>query len=127
MSLKSRLVAVVFGLSILGGLSHAQETRASLSGIVSDTSGSVVPGTVLQLTNAGTGVVQSTVANEAGLYRFLFLDPGKYSVVATISGFKTWERDNIQLTVAQSATLPVVLEIGSQTEKITVTAEAPLI
>src|SRR3954447_13062429 len=107
-----RLAAILVGLSVMGGLATAQETRASLSGIVSDTSGSVVPGTVLQLTNMGTGVASSAVANEAGLYRFLFLDPGKYKIVATISGFKTWERDNLQLTVNQSATLPVVLEIG---------------
>src|SRR3954447_5652134 len=127
MRLQSCLVAVVFGLSVLGGPATAQETRGSLSGIVSDTSGSIVPGTSLQLTNMETGVTLSTTANEAGLYRFLFLDPGKYKIVASISGFKTWERDNIQLSVAQAATLPVVLEIGSQAEKITVTAEAPLL
>jgi hypothetical protein len=127
MRLQPFLVAVIFGLSVLGGPATAQETRGSLSGIVSDTSGSIVPGTSLQLTNMETGVTLSTAANEAGLYRFLFLDPGKYKIVASISGFKTWERDNIQLSVAQAATLPVVLEIGSQTEKITVTAEAPLL
>src|SRR4051794_22600616 len=127
MRLQSCLVAVLFGLSVLGGPATAQETRASLSGIVSDTSGSIVPGTSLQLTNMETGVTLSTTANEAGLYRFLFLDPGKYKIVASISGFKSWERDNIQLSVAQAATLPVVLEVGSQTEKITVTAEAPLL
>src|SRR3954452_11472581 len=127
MRLQSCLVAVVFGLSVLGVPATAQETRGSLSGIVSDTSSSIVPGTSLQLTNMATGVASSTTANEAGLYRFLFLDPGMYKIVATIAGFKSWERDNIQLTVAQSATLPVVLEVGSQTEKITVTAEAPLV
>ena len=114
-------------LSLLGSLSTAQETRASLSGIVSDVSGSVVPGTAMQLTNVDTGVTLSTAANETGLYRFLFLDPGKYRLVATISGFKSWERDNIELTVNLAATLPVVLEVGAQTEKITVSGEAPLI
>ncbi|HKA01046.1 MAG TPA: carboxypeptidase-like regulatory domain-containing protein [Candidatus Solibacter sp.] len=123
----SRLFCVLFALSALAGPSTAQETRASLSGIVTDVSGSVVPGAVLQLTNEQTGVVSSTVANEAGLYRFLFLDPGKYKLVATIAGFKTWERDKIELTVNKAATLPVVLEVGSQTERITVSAEAPLI
>jgi hypothetical protein len=127
MLLKSRLVDVFFGLLICGGLSLAQETRASLSGIVSDTTGSVVPGTSLKLTNVGTGVTLSTLANEAGLYRFLFLDPGKYRLVAAASGFKTWERDEIELSVNKAATLPVSLEVGAQTEKITVSAEAPLI
>src|SRR5437867_3589096 len=111
----ARLVGALCGLFVLGSLATAQDTRASLSGIVSDKSGSVVPETVLQLTNTGTGVVLSTNSNEAGLYRFLFLEPGRYRLSATIAGFKTWERDNIQLVVAQSATLPVVLEIGAQT------------
>src|SRR4051812_24675475 len=95
MRLNTLQIAIFLGLSALGGLSLAQETRASLSGIVSDTSGSVVPGTVMQLTNDATGVMLRTTANEAGLYRFLFLDPGKYRLVATISGVKTWERGNI--------------------------------
>jgi hypothetical protein len=83
MSFQSRCVGMILGLSILGGLATAQETRASLSGIVSDISGSVVPGTSLQLTNLATGVMLTTTANDAGLYRFLFLDPGKYRLSST--------------------------------------------
>ena len=123
----SRLIGGFVCLSLLGSLSTAQETRASLSGIVSDVSGSVVPGTAMKLTNVDTGVTLSTSANETGLYRFLFLDPGKYRLDATATGFKGWERGNIELTVNLAATLPVVLEVGAQTEKITVSGEAPLI
>src|SRR6185503_11458403 len=90
-------------------------------------SGSIVPGADIQLTNTDTGVALSTTTNEAGLYRFLFLNPGKYKLVATIVGFKTFERGNIQLTVSESATLPVTLEVGAQSDRITITAEAPLI
>ena len=54
-------------------------------------------------------------------------NPGKYTLIATASGFKSLERDNIELSVNKAATLPVVLEVGAQTEKITVSAEAPLI
>ena len=49
-----------------------------------------------------TGVLLTATSNEAGLYRFLFLNPGKYKMVATISGFKTFERENIQLSVNES-------------------------
>jgi hypothetical protein len=108
-------------------LAVAQETRASLSGIVSDSSGSVVPGASIKLTNTETGVVLTVTSNEAGLYRFLFLNPGTYKLVATTAGFKTFERDKIQLNVSEAATLPVTLEVGAQTDKITVSAEAPLI
>ena len=89
--------------------------------------GSVVPAASIQLTNTQTGVTLTSTTNEAGLYRFLFLNPGRYKVVATIVGFKTFERDNIQLTVNESATLPITLEVGAQTDRITITAEAPLV
>src|SRR4051794_35186325 len=122
-----RIVQLVFGLFILAGLATAQETRGSVSGLVSDSSGAVVAGATLRLTNVETGVVLTTTSNETGLYRFLFLNPGKYRLVAAASGFKTFERDNIQLSVSEAGTLPVVLEVGAQTERITVSAEAPLI
>src|SRR5215831_12812635 len=105
----------------------AQETRGSLSGIVTDSSGAVVPHANLQLTNTETGVVLTTISNEAGLYRFLFLNPGQYKLVVSISGFKTFERGNIQLNVSEAGTVPVTLEVGSQSDRITVSAEAPLI
>src|SRR5262245_39308122 len=127
MHFQSRLFAFVCAVSIIVGLSDAQETRASLSGIVADISGSVVPGTAMQLTNLETGVALSAAANEAGLYRFLFLDPGRYKLVATAAGFKSWERSDIELTVNKAATLPVTLEVGVQTERVTISAEAPLI
>ena len=56
----------------------AQETRASLSGIVTDSTGSVIPSVSIRLTNMGTDVSTTTTTNEAGLYRFLFLTPGTY-------------------------------------------------
>jgi hypothetical protein len=122
-----KLFSLSLGVCVLAAAAMAQETRASLSGIVSDSTGSVVPGTTLQLTNEETGVVLSAASNDAGLYRFLFLNPGRYKLVASISGFKTFERGGIALTVSEAATLPVVLEVGSQAERITVSAEAPLI
>src|ERR1041385_7415152 len=105
------LSRVIFGVFACTALALAQETRASLSGIVSDASGSVVVGASLELTNLETGVVLPTTSNDAGLYRFLFLNPGTYKLVATVPGFKTFERGSIELTVNYAATLPVVLEV----------------
>src|ERR1700733_13435218 len=96
----SRFVRLMFSLFILAGLCLAQETRGSVSGIVTDSSGAVVAGANMQLMNSETGVVLKTNSNEAGLYRFLFLNPGRYKLVAGASGFKTFERDNIQLSVS---------------------------
>src|SRR5262245_60231123 len=118
--------AVLMSVCLVAGLS-AQETRASLRGTVTDTSGSVVPAANITLTNSATGVALTATTNEAGLYRFLFLNPGKYKLVATITGFKTFERDNSTRTVNESATLPITLEVGAQTDRITISAEAPLV
>ena len=118
---------LVLGVISLATILPAQETRASLSGTVTDSSGSVIQGATLALTNAETGVVLNAASNESGLYRFLFLNPGKYKLVVTMQGFKTFERDNIELTVNNAATLPIAMELGAQTEKITVAADAPLI
>ena len=124
MKRQAQVLGLLLGLSILAA---AQETRGSLSGIVTDGSGAVVARAGLQLTNTETGVVMTTVSNDAGLYRFLFLNPGQYKLVASMAGFKTFERDRIQLNVSEAGTLPVVLEVGAQSERITVSAEAPLI
>src|SRR5215510_210461 len=121
---KLQAIALLLGICVSAG---AQETRASLSGIASDSSGAVVPGVTLQLTNTETGVVLSTTSNDAGLYRFLFLNPGQYKLVATHSGFKTFERENIELSVAEAGSLPIVLDVGAQSERITITSEAPLV
>src|SRR4051794_27450266 len=122
MYLISRSFRLACGLVLALAPVLAQETRASLSGIVTDTSGSVVPGAAMALTNLDTGVALSTVSNDAGLYRFLFLNPGRYKLSASITGFKTFERSRIELSVSEAATLPVVLEVGAQSDKITVTA-----
>ncbi len=124
MKRQAQILGLFLGLSILAA---AQETRGSLSGIVTDGSGAVVARAGLQLTNTETGVVMTAVSNDAGLYRFLFLNPGQYKLVASMAGFKTFERDRIQLNVSEAGTLPVVLEVGAQSERITVSAEAPLI
>src|SRR5262249_37702703 len=118
---------VAFSLFLVSTMAIAQETRASLRGIVADATGSAIPGVSMQITNLATAVALNTTTNDAGLYRFLFLNPGKYKLVATHSGFKTFERDNIELSVAEDASLPVVLDVGAQSERITITSEAPLV
>src|SRR5260370_40983266 len=109
MPTKPRHLGLAFALFVASSMAVAQETRASLRGIVADATGSAIPGVSMQVTNAGTGVALTTTTNDAGLSRFLFLNPGKYKPVATHIGFKTLEHDNIQLNVAEDVPLPVEL------------------
>jgi hypothetical protein len=105
----------------------SQETRATLSGTVTDPSGAVLVGTNLTLTNKETSVSLTTTSNAAGQYRFLFVNPGAYRLTAEQPGFRTYVRDNIVLSVSQSAVIDVALTVGQSAESVTVTSEAPLL
>ncbi|MBI4875724.1 MAG: TonB-dependent receptor [Acidobacteria bacterium] len=122
-----RVSVSLAALLFAAGSVVAQETRATLSGTVSDSSGAVIVGAALKLANAATGVVFPATTNSAGQYRFLFVNPGTYKLTAEMAGFKNFERDNIQLQVSQSATIDVSLQVGTRAETVTVSTEAPLL
>ena len=83
-----RIVRLVFGLIVLAGSVAAQETRGSLSGIVTDSSGAVVPGAKISVKNAATNVNIAAVTNESGEYTVPSLSPGAYSVRVEKEGFR---------------------------------------
>ncbi|MEO7143091.1 MAG: TonB-dependent receptor, partial [Bryobacteraceae bacterium] len=115
----------VFCLSAIPAL--AQETRATLSGTVTDPSGSAMAGAELHLVNRDTGVVFTAQSNQLGQYRFLFVNPGTYHLAVTMPGFRTYSRDGVQLTTGEAATIDVPLQVGEQTQTVTVSARAPLL
>lgn len=105
----------------------AQEARATLSGTITDPSGSTMVGAQVRITNLETGIVLSAVSNEVGQYRLLFINPGAYRVTVEMPGFRTLVREGIQLTLGQAATLDVSLLVGTQSETVTVAATAQLL
>jgi hypothetical protein len=121
----------VFILALIVGLcavpAPAQDTRGTISGTVTDSSGGVVVGAALKLVNVETGVSFTAESNAAGQYRFLFLNPGIYRLTASMTGFKTFERDKIELHVAQAAGIDVALAVGAMAESVTVSSEVPLL
>src|SRR5262245_27911570 len=80
------LLMLVLGV---GGTAFAQVTNASISGIVQDQSGALIPGVTITISNAETGVALTTLTNEAGAYGFPSIAPGTYTLSASLSGFKT--------------------------------------
>ena len=114
-------------LALLAASGAAQETRATLSGTVRDTSEAVVAGASVQLTNHDTGISFKGTTNASGAYRFVFLNPGTYRLQVEAAGFKKFDRPAIQLQVGQSAGVDVNLPVGSTGESITVTTEAALL
>jgi hypothetical protein len=125
-----RTVAVVCLATslVLGavGEGRTQTFQGGLRGSVKDAQG-VIPGALVALVNEGNGVTRDTVSNSAGEYSFPALDPGTYTVRATVQGFKTFERQGIRIATQTFVTLDILLEVGTLQETITVTADAPLI
>ena len=114
-------------LLLLPVLAFAQRERASIVGRVTDPSGAVIPGVVITVTNVNTGLVSNTQTTGDGIYTITALPVGTYRVEAKRDGFKTGVAENIQLGVAQQATIDLALEVGAVAEQVTVTAEAPLL
>src|SRR5215470_1585025 len=104
----------------------AQNTSGSITGVVQDASGAVIPGAQISLINQEQGVTfQQTITNEAGIYLFSALPAATYTVTVELAGFKTYKKTDVKLFVNDKLGLPpVVLEVGSQAESVTVEASA---
>jgi hypothetical protein len=126
----TRLTRVLLlGILVLGlGLPmFAQSGRGTITGIVKDPSGAVVPGADITITEKDTGVVTRTVSTEAGAYRAPYVPPGMYKITAALAGFKTAVAENIQVMVGQTVTVDFALEVGQVSDQVTVMAETPLL
>jgi hypothetical protein len=105
----------------------AQDTRATLSGTVTDPTDSAVAGAAVKLTNVNTGVSFTGVTNNSGQYRFLFVIPGTYTLNVAMAGFRNFEYESIVLQVSQAAVVDVPLQLGTTSETVTVESNAALL
>ncbi|HEY2153661.1 MAG TPA: TonB-dependent receptor [Vicinamibacterales bacterium] len=115
------ILSAVLSLSLTAP-AFAQSTAANgaIEGIVSDTSGGVLPGVTVTVTSLDTGISRSIITNDKGVFRAPLLALGKYQVVAELQGFKKYEQTNISLSVGQTATVNVTMAVGTVSETITV-------
>lgn len=105
----------------------AQDTRGMIFGRVVDSQSAPVMRAVVVVTNTGTNVAATLQTNETGYYEANLLVAGEYQVTAEAQGFKKAIRKGIGLNVSQRVPIDFSLELGSVTETLTVTEEAPLI
>ena len=119
----------VFWLST--GVAFAQgggaTTTGSINGRVTDASGGVLPGVTVTAKSPSLMGVQTSMTDAGGNYRFPALPPGTYSLGYELSGFKTLERANIQISIGFTATVNVELAVATLEETVTVTGDAPVI
>jgi hypothetical protein len=104
----------------------AQRITASLGGTVTDPSGAAVPAATVRITNTGTANVFQAATDAAGRFLVPSLTPGQYDLSVDVKSFKRTERKGLTLNVGQSVELDFTLELGSATETVQVTGEAPL-
>src|SRR5688572_20670678 len=120
------LGALALVLSVVTG-ARAQEQGGSISGVVKDISGAVLPGVTVEVRSASTVGVNTAVSDEHGIYRFPALPPGRYELTATLSGFSTKKLSDVELLLGQALKIDMALVIAGVSEAVQVTGESPLI
>jgi len=120
--------AVLLALLAIALVPAAQAQTATVSGTISDQTGAVVPGVSVTAQNKDTNVSRTANADETGTYRITNLVPGSYDLTFAKTGFRTIKYTQLQLTVSQSLTLDVKVEISAVAEVIEVsgTSIAPI-
>src|SRR6185295_17625438 len=116
-----------FYLVLSAAAGFAQFESATLTGVVTDGSGQVIPNVPVKAINEGTSVETLSTTNGEGRYNFPSLRPGSYRVVAAITGFKQFVSSGVVLQVNQAARLDITLTIGTVSEEVVVTGEAPVL
>ncbi len=104
-----------------------QSTNATLSGIVQDSQGAILPNATVVATEIATGQSHQTSSSEGGNYTMPDLPIGDYRVTAAATGFKTLVINSITLHVNQVAQLDLKLDVGAVTDRVVVSAELPLV
>ena len=116
-------LAVVTMTLLVSATAYGQSSNtATIRGTVEDSSGGVLPGATVTLTNTGTKAVQTTVSNERGGYTFSGVFPGSYDIKVELEGFKTYEQKAVAISPQDTRGIDVRLDVGQQTETVTVTA-----
>jgi hypothetical protein len=108
-------------------LVFAQLPTATILGVAKDSSGSVVPDVNVTARNIDTGQTRSATSDADGAYRLSALPVGNYEVRAEKTGFQAEVQTGLTLTVGQEAVINVTLQVGSVSQTVSVTTEAPLV
>lgn len=127
----TRLGAAALAMLLVAGapqvFAQSQAINGTIEGTIADSSGGVLPGVTVTVTNLETGATSTVVTNDSGLFRAPLLPLGTYRVSAELDGFKKFERVGVQIRAGQTAVVDIALEVGALTEVVSVTAETPVV
>ncbi len=119
---------IVFALACFLAAPAALFAQASITGVVKDASGAVLPGVTVEASSPELiEKVRTSVTDGTGQYRIVDLRAGVYSVSFALTGFGTVKREGIELTGSFTATVNADLKVGNLAETITVSGETPIV
>jgi hypothetical protein len=117
------ILAVLIGVATAWG----QLYSGSVTGLVLDSSGAVIPGARVTLADEDKGTVLNSVTDASGRYLFRGVPPASYRITVTMQGFQSQDRAGIRIDVDQNATVNFSLPVGNATTVVNVSAEIPLL
>ena len=121
-------VVVAWVFLALASVSYGQGgVTQTLSGVVVDSGGGVIPGANVAIKHMATGVSDSSVTNSEGAFSFPGLQIGSYTVTVTLDGFKTFIANNVVLTAGAGANVKATLEVGGVTEQVVVSSASEIV
>ena len=123
--MSTKTVAIFLGL--LAGSVYAQESRGTITGRVTDSSGGLIGGAEVRATNTQTGTTATTSTNVSGNFTIPYLLPGNYDLSANYTSFKKLDKPGIELRVNDVLSVDFVLEVGNASETVEVTGGTPLL
>jgi hypothetical protein len=109
---------------LLPRIASTQQAAANINGIVTDSTGAVMQGATVSLTNVGTNISRDTVTNTTGNYGFVDVLPGAYTLKVSKTGFSTVSQPQFTMYVNQTATYNFTMSVGSTQQTVTVEATA---
>ena len=121
------LLVIAASIALTPSLLAQSAGTGALTGRVTDATGAVVPGVTVTLTSTDTNQTRSTTTDENGSYRFSLLPPGTYGARFAIPGFKTSEVSLVTVRVTETVALDRALEVGAQTEAVTVETQTEVL
>jgi hypothetical protein len=107
---------------VLSTNASAQTANATLGGTVADTGSALIPGVTITATNTETGIVNTALTNESGVYQFASLQPGTYRVTAELTGFQTKVASSLRLNFSEQARFNFTMQVGALSTSVDVSS-----
>lgn len=125
--MSARVVLLLLVVLTIGSVVFAQLSVGTILGVVKDSTGGAMPGATVTITNTETNMVRTVATGDDGSFRVPALPVGRYSVRVEKEGFKPSTQTDLVLDVSQELVVNTAMQVGTATQEVTVTGEAPVV